>query len=68
MDDMINWPSSIHGEGEKCKTGNILVRNPEGREHFGEPGLNGMITSLQGILKKYNEDVIWIHVAQYKDK
>jgi hypothetical protein len=53
--------------GEKRGSYRILVGRPEGRNHFGDPGVDGRII-LKWIFQKWDGGMDWIKLARDKDR
>jgi len=52
--------------GEKRCAYRVLVGNPEGKSHLGDPGLDGRII-LKYVFRKYDGGIDWIDLAQKRD-
>jgi hypothetical protein len=53
--------------GEARGVYTVLVGKPEGRNHWGDPGVDGRII-LGWIFRKWNAGVDWMELAQDRDR
>jgi len=63
----MRWVGHLAGVGERRGVYRFLVGKPEGKNHLGDPGVDGRII-LRWILTKWNVGGIdWIDLVQDRD-
>jgi hypothetical protein len=63
----LRWTGHVARMGERRGVYRVLVGKPEGKSHWGNPGIDGSII-LRWIFRKWDGGMEWIELAQVRDR